>query len=100
MIRFTRTAVVKNTAILPKAIGFASELVGYLNTHYKVDIRTGVEQFNRGRIHWMVDLDSLDHLDELNQKMMADRHYFSMLETGQHYWVEGSVRDNVINLVS
>ncbi len=100
MYRFTRYATLVNVSVVPQAIGWSMELCGYLNKTYKINVKAGVELFNKLNIHWEMESDSLDRLSELNTKMISDKTYFSMIEKGKEFWVDGSLKDQIVNFPS
>ncbi len=97
MYRFTRYATLQTGAVVPQAIGFAMELCGYLNKTYKVQVKAGMEMFGGMNLHWEMEIDSLDKLSEINTKLISDKAYWSMIEKGKDFWVEGSLRDQIVN---
>jgi hypothetical protein len=97
MYRFTRTVTLQNATVLPQAIGWVMELNGYLNKNYKVNLKSGMEMFGSLNIHWEMEIDSLDKLSELNTKLISDKAYFQMLEKGKEFWINGSLKDQVVN---
>ena len=97
MYRFTRYATLHNVAVVPQAIGWSMELCGYLNKTYKINVKAGMEMFAGLNIHWEMEIDSLDRLSELNTKLISDKTYFAMIEKGKEFWVNGSLKDQVVN---
>jgi hypothetical protein len=97
MYRFTRSATLLNATVVPQAIGWTMELNGYLNKTYKVNLKAGMEMFGSLKIHWEMEIDSLDKLSEINTKLIQDKTYFQMLEKGKEFWVNGSVQDCIVN---
>ncbi len=100
MYRFTRYATLHNAAIVPQAIGWSTELCGYLNKTYKLPLKTGVELFGNLNVHWEFEMDSLDKMSELNTKLLSDKSYLQMLEKGKDFWVAGTVKDQIVNFVT
>ena len=100
MYHFTRTVTLRNAAVTPKAIGFAMELTGYLNKTYNLTARCGMELYGSMNIHWHLESDSLDKLSALNGKLIEDKNYWSMIEKGKEYWLDGSLKDTVVNFPS
>lgn len=98
MYRFIRTATVKNAAALPSALAFASEVTAHLNRSYSLNMRFGVEQFGCANIHWHFDADSLDKMQQINEKLMGDRDYAALLTKYQDIWAEGAMHDAVVRL--
>jgi hypothetical protein len=96
MYCFTRTVTLKNATIAPKAIGFSMELTGYLNKTYGMNIRCGMELFGGHQIHWQFDIDSLDKISALNQKIVEDKNYNAVLEKGTEFWLPGSLKDCIV----
>jgi hypothetical protein len=100
MYRFTRYATLQNAAIVPQAIGWSTELCGYLNKTYKLPLKAGVELFGNLNVHWEFEMDSLDKMSELNTKLLSDKSYLQMLEKGKDFWVAGTVKDQIVNFVT
>ncbi|AHI68436.1 hypothetical protein [Burkholderia thailandensis] len=98
MYRFIRTATVKNAAALPSALAFASEVTTHLNKSYALNMSFGAEQFGCSNIHWHFDSDSLDRMEQVNEKLMGDRDYAALLDKYQDIWAEGSMHDTVVRL--
>lgn len=99
MYRFVRTATVKNAAVLPLALAFASEVTAHLNKSYSLKMLSGAEQYGCARIHWHFDADSLDEIQRINAKLMEDRDYAALLDKYKDVWVEGSMRDTVVRML-
>ena len=100
MYRFTRYATLQNAVYVPQAIGWSAELCGYFTKTYKIPLKAGVELFGDLNIHWEFELDSLDKMSELNNKLVSDKTYIQMLEKGKDFWVPGTVRDQLVNFVT
>lgn len=98
MYRFIRTATVKNAALLPSALAFASEVTAHLNTKYSLDMRFGAEQFGCANIHWHFDTDGLDKMQQVNEKLLVDREYADLLNKYKDIWAEGAMHDTVVRL--
>ena len=98
MYRFIRTATVKNSAYTPQAMGFATELTGWMNKKYDVNLIVGTELFGELRIHWHFDTPNLATIDEFNNRLIVDKEYWTWLEKGREYWVEGSVHDTIVKI--
>ena len=97
MFRFTRVATINNAADYPAARNFSTELVGTLNKTYGVDIKTGLEMFGPMRMYWQFDVNDLNAVDQLNQKLLNDKSYFQALEKVKGIWVPGSMKDYIVN---
>jgi hypothetical protein len=100
MYRFTRYATLQNAAIVPQAIGWSTELCGYLNKTYKLPLKAGVELFGNLNVHWEFEMDSLDKMSELNTKLLSDKSYLQLLEKGKDFWVAGTVKDQIVNFLT
>jgi hypothetical protein len=98
MYTFNRTVTINSGVNTPKAVGFSVELTGYLNKTYGLNLRCGMELFNKSTIHWQFDVDGLDKIAAINQRLLEDKSYWAMLEKGKEYWVEGSQRDTIVTL--
>lgn len=96
MYVFRRVTTISNAANTTKAIGFAMELTGYISKTYGINLRLGMEMFGSLNLHWQFETDSLDKITVIQQKMMEDKNYWSMLEKGKEYWLEGSLKDSII----
>jgi hypothetical protein len=96
--RFVRTAVVKVAADAPAALQFGREVCAHLNRKHGLAIRCGVEVFDKARIHWYSDADSLEKFSAVFADMMQDREYLAMVEKSRALWVEGTLKDNVVAL--
>lgn len=100
MYKITRTATLKNAAMLPKAVGWSKELTGFVNANYKgFDLNVGVEMFGKAAIHWSYQAKTLADLEAANLKLMQDQKYWSMIESGKDFWVEGSLKDTIVMVV-
>ena len=97
MYNFTRTVTIRNGASTTKAVGFAMELTGYINKTYNVNIRCGMEMFGGANIHWQYDQDNLDKISALNAKLFEDKAYWGMIEKAKDFFVDGSMRDSIVN---
>ena len=96
MFFFMRRATVRNVADLPAAIGWAIELNGYVNKTYNIHLKSGIELFGTPTIHWQFEVDSLDKITALNQKLLQDRMYVALLEKAKAYWLDGSLKDDIV----
>jgi hypothetical protein len=99
MYRFIRTATVRNGALMPTALMFASQVTAHVNNRYGLNMRFGAEQYGSSKIHWHFDIDSLDKMQQANEKMLEDREYIALLQKFQDTWLEGSMHDAVVRLV-
>jgi len=98
MYRFMRTVQAKNAACVAPAVAFAAGICTYVNKTYKVDMHFGVQAFDKARIHWFLDFESVDKAMAMNRAMLQDHEYQQMLDKAQTLWVEGSMRDALVNL--
>ncbi len=96
---FTRTVRVKNAASMAAAIRFATEICAYVNKTYHVKMRFGTEVFGHARIAWFMDFDSVDQSLAMNQKMLMDTDYQTLLGKGKDLWVEGSLKARLVRMV-
>jgi hypothetical protein len=100
MYRITRTATLKNASFVPKAVGWAKELNGFVNQNYKgFNLTVGVEMFGQARLHWSYTADTLATLETANNKLMMDQKYWSIVEAGKEFWVDGTVQDTIVMVV-
>lgn len=100
MYSFNRIVTLANGVNTPKAVGFSMELTGYLNKTYGLNLRCGLEMFGKNTIHWQFDVDGLDKIAAVNARLLEDKAYWSMLEKGREFWLEGSQRDSIVNFVT
>ncbi|GAB6849209.1 hypothetical protein [Paraburkholderia kururiensis] len=98
MYRFIRTATVKNAALLPSALAFASQVTAHLNKTYSINMCFGAEQFGSLCIHWHFDADNLDKMQQVNEKLMTDPDYAALLEKYSDVWAEGAMHDTLVRL--
>ena len=98
MYRFMRTVQARNAACIAPAVAFAASVCAYVNKTYKVDMHFGVEAFDKARIHWFMDFESVDKAMAMNRAMLQDHEYQKMLDQAQTLWVEGSLHDALVNL--
>ncbi|MCC7072103.1 MAG: hypothetical protein IT383_12315 [Deltaproteobacteria bacterium] len=100
MYKITRCATLKNASFLPKAIGWAKEVTGFVNKNYPgFDISVGVEMFGSTNIHWSYQAKSLAELEAVNAKLLQDQKYWAMLDNSKELWVEGSLKDTIVMIV-
>lgn len=99
MYRFIRTATIKNASYTPLAMGFATELTGWLNSKYDVNLFCGTEIFGGLRIHWHFDTPHLATIEEFNNKLIGDKEYWTWLDKGKEFWVDGSLHDMIVNIM-
>ena len=100
MYRINRAATLKNMSVLPKAIGWSTELNKFVNDSYKgFNLKVGVEMFGEARLHWSYEAESLAKLEEANARLMTDKKYWAMIESGKEFWVEGSLKDTIVMVV-
>ena len=98
MYRFIRTATVKNAALTPSAMGFATELTGWINKTFETNLVVGLEHFGGLRIHWHMDVPNLQTVEEINTRLTNDKDYWNWLERGKEFWVEGSLHDFIVRI--
>jgi hypothetical protein len=96
MYRFIRAATAKTGAAAPAAFQFAAEVTSYLNKRYSLNMKFGHVMFGEPTIHWHFEVESLDKLRGLNEKLMQDSEYLGILEKFKDAWLEGSLKDTVI----
>lgn len=95
---FTRSVRVKNAAGMAAAIRFATEICAYVNKTYNVKMRFGVEVFGHTKLYWYMDFDSIDQSLAMNQKMLTNADYQTLLGKGKELWVEGSLKDRLVRM--
>ncbi len=96
---FTRTVRVKNAASLAAAIRFATEICAYVNKTYHVKMRFGTEVFGHTNMTWFLDFESVDQSLAMNQKMLMDTDYQTLLGKGKELWVDGSLKDRLVRML-
>lgn len=100
MYQITRTATLKNASFIPKAIGWAKELNGFVNKNYPgFNLTVGMEMFGKTAIHWSYQSKSLADLEAANTKLMQDQKYWAMIESGKDFWLDGSLKDTIVMVV-
>ena len=99
MIRFTRKGTLKNASYVPKAIGWATELNGYMNTKYDMNVQFGIEMFGSLNMAWYMDADDLATFEAINAKILMDGDYWTMIENAKEFWVDGSLNDTIVNVL-
>ena len=62
------------------------------------NMRFGIEVFNCARIHWFMEMDSIDQSLAMNKALLKDAQYQKKLEAGKDLWVKGSMKDTLISL--
>jgi len=98
MYRFMRTVQAKNAACVAPAVAFAADICAYVNKTYQVKMQFGIEVFDRARIHWFMELDSIDQSLAMNKALLKDAEYQKKLEEGKSLWVKGSMKDTLVSL--
>lgn len=99
MYRYCRTITVRNGASLVPALQVAAELTAYINRVHGLKMTLGAELFGDLAIHWYNDMASLDAMPQFAMKAAQDRGYLDLLERMKPFVVEGSVRDQVVQLM-
>lgn len=97
---FIRTVRVKNAASMPAAVQFAASICAYVNKAYPTHMKFGVEVFGHARIYWLIEFDSVDQSLAMNQRMLMDPEYQALLNKGKDLWVEGGLKDKLVQLHS
>lgn len=100
MYLFIRSVRAQNAASVSPAIRFASGICDYVNKTYNVKMRFGVEVLGHTQIHWLLYFDSVDTALAMNQKMMTDPEYETLLDKGSTLWVSGSMKDRLIRMIA
>ncbi len=98
MYRFTRSVQAKNAAHVAPAVVFAADICAYVNKTYKVNMQFGVEVFNRARIHWFMEMESIDQSLAMNKALLKDAEYQKKLDEGKSLWLKGSLKDTLVSL--
>ncbi len=99
MYRYTRTATIKLVAGVPEALKFGAQIVAHFRKTYGYDMKLGVEMYGEPKVYWYGDFESLDQAAERSAKLPGDKKYWSLIESGKHLFVEGSMRDRLVRLV-
>ena len=95
MIAFNRTANIApgKTA---SAIGFAHEIAAYMKSAYEVDLEVLLPiGGNPQRIAWSTRYKNLAALETVNEKILADKQYWTMVGKSSDNFLPGSVRDSI-----
>ena len=100
MYRFIRTARPRHAMSVPAALQFCAEMTGHLNRTYGLNMKAGIEMFGEGRLHWHYEADTIDRMTEINRKLMEDKTYWALIEKYNNVWLEGSMKDQVVSLMS
>jgi len=100
MFRFERCATVKTSGDVPVAVQFATDITSYLNKRHSLGMKFGVEIFGQASVHWYFEGDSIDKMTQVNAALLKDRDYTGMLDRVKHIWVEGSIKDTIVELSS
>jgi hypothetical protein len=95
---FTRTATVRNGAVFPRALQFATQIKELFKKDFELDLEVGMEMFGELRIVWVARFDELTQIEQVQAKMMRHTEYFAMLTTAQDVFIEGSLKDCLIRL--
>jgi hypothetical protein len=99
MIRFTRQLTLKNSTFVPKAMGWATEFNGWMNEKYEMDLKFGLEMFGGLTVTWYFDAENLGDIEAINQKILMDQDYWGWVEKSDGFWVDGSLKDTVVNVM-
>lgn len=99
MIRFTRRGTLKNGSYVPKALGWATEFNAYFNDNYDAELHFGMELFGSNQVVWYLDTDDMATLENLNMQILQDSQYWELVEQSNDFWVDGSLRDTVVQLI-
>jgi len=97
---FIRTVRVKNAVSMPAAVQFAAGICAYVNKAYQTHMKFGVEVFGHARIYWLIEFVSVDQSLAMNQRMLMDTEYQALLSNGKDLWVEGGLKDKLVQLQS
>lgn len=97
MYRFMRTITVKNVSDFPAALQFATDMTSYMNKNHSVNMKFGFEVYGEPRIHWHFDSESPDKLRDINAKLIKDREYWGLVNKAKEVWLEGSLKDTLVN---
>ena len=97
MFRFHRIARV-GRGNFQAAIQFAKEVAEHINTRYPpVSVQTFLELFgDYGTIHWYADYEDLASIEKFNAQLLMDQEYWAILNKATDLFIEGSVRDTLI----
>jgi predicted RNA binding protein with dsRBD fold (UPF0201 family) len=98
LYRFIRSARIKDTAHMPAALQFATEVTAYLNKQYALNMKLGVETLDQPIIQWHFDLESADELAKLNDKLMEDQEYSALIEKYKNAWFAKSMKDVLVTV--
>jgi hypothetical protein len=103
MVRWIRTATIKNSGKFQEAIGWAKEVAAYATKAYGMgNLEVFVDGFGVvGKIRWMSDLPDLATIDQVNAKLMTDQQYWKLIDRAAkaELFIDGSVHDLVMRKV-
>ena len=95
MIAFNRVASIA-PGKTPSAIAFAHEIAAYMKEAYKVELEILLPiGGNPQRIAWSARYKDLAAMDAVSSKVLADKHYWTVLGKGNEYFLPGSMQDTI-----
>ncbi len=99
MFLFIRTVQFNTSASAPAAVQFGRDAAAYLNKKYAVGAQYGVEAFSEPRLYVLFQTESVDKLVALNGKLMQDPEWLGILNKAKDLWVDGSLKDRLVQLL-
>ncbi len=98
MFLFIRTVQFNTSASAPAAVQFGHDAAAYLNKKYAVGAQYGVQAFSHPQLYFLFQMESVDKMVALNGKLMRDPEWLGILNKAKDLWVEGSLRDRLVQL--
>jgi hypothetical protein len=102
MVRWIRTATIKNGGKVQEAIGWAKEVSAYVEKTLGAKVEIFLDAFGvSGKIRWMMVQQDLGKIDQMNAKLMADQQYWKFVDRAAkaELFIDGSVHDIVMRQV-
>jgi hypothetical protein len=103
MVRWIRTATIKNGSKVQEALSWSKEISAYVEKTFGTGkVEVFLDAFGVvGKIRWMTDYPDLAKIDQVTAKMLGDQQYWKMVEraTKSELFIEGSLHDLVMRSV-
>jgi hypothetical protein len=99
VIAFNRVASIA-PGKTPSAIAFAHEIAAYMKEAYKVELEVLLPiGGNPQRIAWSARYKDLAAMDAVSTKVLADKHYWTVVTKGNDNFLAGSMHDTLWRVV-
>ena len=97
MVRWMRSARIKNGGKFVEAVTWAKEVAAFAEKKYntpRVNVYTDIVG-QSGTIRWIIDYDDLAEFEKVQAKGMGDPEYFAKLKEAEskQLFIEGQVED-------